>query len=275
MDKPFGWFGGKHYLLKNLLLLIPPHRIYVEVFGGSAALLFAKKPSKLEVYNDLDEGLVHFFRVLRSARKAGELKKLLELTPYARKEYDLCRSTYHSENDPVERARKWYVIARMSFAGNWGSSWGYSAGSNKNTVSSYLNKVRRLHSFSNRVRKVQIDCKDFRKIFNAYDDPDTLFFCDPPYVPDTRKGGTYQKEMTNEDHRDLVRILRKIQGKVILCGYPNRIYDVLTHSPGWHTRQFSKRCRAVNERLFIDKEKLRRTEMIWLNYNIEDSRCPS
>lgn len=41
--------------MKNLILkYFPQHRIYVEAFGGSAALLFSKRPSDVEVYNDID-----------------------------------------------------------------------------------------------------------------------------------------------------------------------------------------------------------------------------
>lgn len=48
MNAPFGWPGGNRYLLKMLLKLIPPHKAYVEVFSGSAKLLFAKAASTEE-----------------------------------------------------------------------------------------------------------------------------------------------------------------------------------------------------------------------------------
>jgi len=266
-NKPFGWFGGKHYMLKNLLPLIPPHNVYVEVFGGSAALLFAKKPeiSKLEVYNDLDPGLTHFFRVLRDQRKCGQLKRLLDITPYSRFEYDYCRQNYQAELDPIERARMWYVLAVMSFGGLWNNNWGYDRKLPK-TTKSYFNKVRRFRQFQKRLELVQIDGRDFRRIFKAYDSPETFFIVDPPYPADTRKSGKYQIELTIDDHRDLINILRKIQGKVILCSYPNRQYSILTHSEGWNTKQFDKVCRSSNSRTVKNRSMLKRTEMIWYNY---------
>jgi DNA adenine methylase len=78
--KPFGWYGGKEALAPLLCSLLPTHTVYCEVFGGSGALLFAKPKSRLEIFNDLDGGVVNFFRVLRN-----------------------------TEPDPVERARQWYV----------------------------------------------------------------------------------------------------------------------------------------------------------------------
>jgi hypothetical protein len=57
MNSPFPWPGGKRALKTTLLSLLPAHEIYVEVFAGSAKLLFAKEPSRFEVMNDLDGGV--------------------------------------------------------------------------------------------------------------------------------------------------------------------------------------------------------------------------
>jgi len=42
---PIRYVGGKFYLVKYILPYVPLHKIYVEVFGGGAQLLFAKPPS--------------------------------------------------------------------------------------------------------------------------------------------------------------------------------------------------------------------------------------
>ena len=80
----FRFPGGKFFLVKKLLPLIPPHEVYVEVFGGAANLLFNKPPSKVEVYNDINSELVNFFRVLRDDVKWKILQEKLLLTPYSR-----------------------------------------------------------------------------------------------------------------------------------------------------------------------------------------------
>lgn len=71
LKPPLKWYGGKQYLASKLVHLIPPHHTYVEVFGGAAALLFAKPPelSQIEVLNDIDSGLINFYRVLRDPAK--------------------------------------------------------------------------------------------------------------------------------------------------------------------------------------------------------------
>ncbi|HPS01384.1 MAG TPA: DNA adenine methylase, partial [Candidatus Sumerlaeota bacterium] len=123
---PVVWMGGKSRIMKHLLPLIPEHKRYVEVFGGSGALLFTKDPliSEIEVYNDLDGGLVHFFRTLRNKEQFAELERLCSLTVYSREEWVNARDALDAETDPVQRAFLWYVVNRMSFGGRHGGSWG-------------------------------------------------------------------------------------------------------------------------------------------------------
>lgn len=76
---------------------LPPHRIYVEPFGGAASVLMRKPRAYAEVYNDLDGDVVNVFRVLRDAEAAGRLEALLRLTPFARDEFF---AAYEESVDP-------------------------------------------------------------------------------------------------------------------------------------------------------------------------------
>ena len=67
---PFPWFGGKGNLkIKNFILQnLPHHTRYIEPFGGGGSILISKKPAEVEVYNDVNRGVVNFFPSYRIAR---------------------------------------------------------------------------------------------------------------------------------------------------------------------------------------------------------------
>lgn len=227
----FRYRGGKSFLVSKILPLIPKHHVYVEPFGGAMNILLNKEPSEVEVYNDIDSKLVIFFRVLRDEEKSQKLLKLLKLTPYSREEFFYCRDTI-DEGDDVTKAWKFYVVAQQGFSGMI-TKGGWSISRSRDVARTWANKIDKLEDIIRRLRTVQIENKDFRDIFKLYDTEDTFFYCDPPYVLETR--GTqsiYDYEMSLQDHRDLVDILLNIKGTAILSGYYHKVYEPLELN-GW------------------------------------------
>lgn len=89
---------------------MPKHTVYLEPYAGSLAVLFNKPRCHIETVNDLHGEVVNFFRVLRD--NPDELKRLIELTPYSREEYDLA---YQESDVDVERARRFCVRCWQGF----------------------------------------------------------------------------------------------------------------------------------------------------------------
>lgn len=232
----------------KLLPLLPPHKTYVEPFGGGASLLFAKEPSPVEVYNDIDSGLVGFFRVLRDPDKFVRFYHLVSFTPYSREEYEFCRETWESCSDDVEKAYRWYVVARQSFSGIFSKSWSFARSASTRgmalTCSSWLSILQRLPEIHERMMRVQIEHDDFRKIFVNYDSVETLFYVDPPYVRETCPEAKYDYEMSDGDHQDLIKILLGIRGMAIVSGYNHEIYAPL-EAAGWERMDFKTACHAA------------------------------
>lgn len=98
------YHGGKFRIAQWIINQFPEHLCYVEPFGGGGSVLLRKSPAKIEVYNDLNGGVVNFFRVLRE--RPADLIAAIELTPYSRKEFIQAQEPC---DDPLERARRFYV----------------------------------------------------------------------------------------------------------------------------------------------------------------------
>jgi len=225
-----------------------PHKRYVEPFGGGASILIAKPPVELEVYNDLDSGLVNFFKVLAGEEQFQRFYRRVALLPYSRELWKEYRDTWQDRGDPVEKAARWFVVARQSFAGDWGGSWGSdvtcSARIMAGVCSKWLSTIQLLPQIHARLQRVQIEHADFRDILRRYDTPETLFYCDPPYVESTRKSHKYSIEMTNDDHRDFVQLLLNLQGHAVVSGYAHEIYQPLEDA-GWKRIDFETACHAA------------------------------
>jgi DNA adenine methylase len=265
---PINWFGGKYYMANDIINLIPEHEIYVEVFGGAGHILFKKHPSKVEVYNDIDSGLYLFFKTIRDKNKVNQLKEKLDLTPYSREEFYNCRDTWRAEQDEIEKVRKWYVTCMQSFSTGF-NTWSYRTKSRRGmsmSVSAWLGNIEEnLPNAVERLKLVQVENIDFRKIISKYDKKDTLFYLDPPYIHDTRKMTyTYAHEIQEQDHKELVDILLNIKGKAILSGYEHPIYNKLIEND-WRKislGEFDKRSiKAIN------KSREKGEEILWLNFN--------
>jgi DNA adenine methylase len=261
------WHGGKWRLAPWIIGHFPPHRIYVEPFGGAASVLLRKPRSYAEVYNDLDDDVVNLFRVLRddTSRNGSSLVDHLIHTPFARSEFEVA---YHETDDPVERARRLIVRSFMGFGSdghNAAVRTGFRSASNRSGTTpahDWANYPDVLERIITRVRGVVIENRDATVVMRAHDGPETLHYVDPPYLPETRsnksrKGGAryhaYRHEMTREDHLRLLATLCELRGMVALSGYPHADYDAALR--GWGRVEIAALADGARTR----------TEVLWFN----------
>jgi DNA adenine methylase len=274
VKKPFAWYGGKQALAPLLVSLLPVHRVYCEVFGGSGALLFAKPPSALEVFNDLDNGVVNFFRVLRNPEQVHALQHQLERTPYAREEYYSCLASWQDAPDPIEQARAWYVAVMMSMNSSIrNTGWSSTKYPNSNPARAWHNSIAHLSLCAHRLAAVQIDHRDFEDVIRAYDSPQTCFYLDPPYLPEARrKERCYHHEMSEQDHTRLLACIQHIQGMVMLSGYAHPLYQEALSS--WECLTLAVRCSSVDRFDRMTPLERKRTECLWMNAACVQKQAP-
>lgn len=220
--------GAKWKLADWIISQFPPHQLYCEPFCGSAAIFFRKPISPIEVLNDAYGDLVNFFRVLRE--RPNELIHQIQLTPFSREEYELA---YEPSDDPLERARRFYVLCWQSFGAYAGKKSGWRVQKNTHRGTKITREWKRLDGLrygANRLLDAQIENKDAIEVIQYFDSPTTLFYVDPPYVKSVRSEGSrsrYEHEMNDADHRRLADVLHQIQGMVVLSGYDSRLYQEL------------------------------------------------
>jgi DNA adenine methylase len=262
----FGWYGGKYSHLDWLLPLLPQTTHFCEPFGGSAAVLINRLPSPIETYNDMDGEVVNFFRVLRNQKDA--LIEQIGLTPFSKEEFDLAINGYEESITELERARRFYIRARQvrtglaqtASNGRWAHCVLTSRAGMAGAVSRWLGAVEDLPYIAQRLLRVQIEHEPAIKVIERYDSPETLFYCDPPYPHESRGDSqAYAYEMTDDQHRELAAVLHKVQGKVAISGYQCALMDEL-YGDWSHINGPSKLIHSVKQE---------RTEVLWMNYNIE------
>ena len=263
----FGWYGGKFSHLGWLLPQLPRAHHYCEPFGGSGAVLLNREPSPVETYNDLNGEVANFFRVLRDSSE--DLIRELTLTPFSRAEY--LESLEISPDLPeLERARRFYVRTRQVFFGLSESAspgrWAYCKKSTRRgmscSVSRWLGGLEGLEEIAERLLRVQIEHLPALDILQRYDDPDTLFFLDPPYLAESRacKKAYGAFELSEEEHRDLAEVLQSCKARVSISGYSSSLMDELYR--GW------RKVVAPSKRINSSTTGSTRAECLWMNYEV-------
>lgn len=216
MNSPIKWVGGKSKSLKYLLPLIPTHEGYVEVFGGAGWLLFAKKPSKWEILNDLDENLSNFWSVIQQNEK--DFIKSFKYEVISRSIFNNYKKIYRSKSytDNINKAHILYYLLKggtgASLPDGGGCGFGRYKGISRLRLDKLPNDIIQAHD---RLLKVTIECQDFREIITYYDTKNTFFYLDPPYRNTTRSSYPVG-EFTDKDYMDLYNLCINMKGKFLL-----------------------------------------------------------
>lgn len=275
LSQPLKWHGGKHYLAPWIISHFPEHVHYVEPFFGGGSVLL-QKPVELieghsEVVNDLNGELVNFWNVLRCRPEFEQLKRFVEATPMCSDVFDsVCEINKNHElalpGTPVDRAWRFFILNRQSRQGLMKDFATMSRtrtrrGMNEQ-VSSWLTAIDGLPEIHARLKRVVIYNKPAIELIRQQDGPKTLFYCDPPYVHESRTTkNDYQYEMTIHDHEDLLETLATIDGKFILSGYRSELYDDWEHD--WDFRRVEKQ---IDNKASSKKTKDIKTECLWMNF---------
>jgi len=204
LRNPFYYAGSKWRNAREIIKLFPEHKTYVEVFGGTLAILLNKKRSWREIANDINDEIFTFYKVLLT-----DYERFIEKVRWfvASEKLLYFFKNYKPENE-LMKAVRFFFLHTIAFSGNERATFAVRH------VNRAIQKLPSLEKIRKRLEHVQILNRDFREIITRYDSKDTLFYLDPPYY----KIGDelYAHYFSYQDHEDLANLLRSIQGKFVL-----------------------------------------------------------
>lgn len=275
MKPPFAYYGGKVGMAHRIAALLPAHRIYMEPFFGSGAVFFAKPPAACEIVNDLDGGVVAFFRALRD--RPDDLERVCRLTPYARAEFQAAYADEGPATD-LERARRFWVRVNQSFAKTAGrqTGWSITTARSQSVSASTQSRISRFMACAERLARAAIEQCPAWELIDRLATEDTVIYADPPYLAETRRGRDRQRPAdylhdmgTEDDHRRLAESLRSTAAAVVLSGYPSPLYDELYGD--WWRQDMPVLVHSSNA---VTAARGERTEVLWSNRDLGSGQLP-
>lgn len=250
--------GSKWSIADWIISFFPTHHSYLEPFFGSGSVLFNKTRSNIETVNDLDGDVVNFFEWVK--RDPERLAKEIYYTPYARQVYE---ETFNRiERNSLRKAVHFCIRLNMGhgFRTNgekvgWkndvqGRERAYAAGD-------WCSLPERIIQAAERLRHVQIENRPAVDVIERFNHSNALIYCDPPYLLSTRHGKQYKKEMTDQDHIDLLEALKQHKGPALISGYETDLYNDMLK--GWNKA----------ETFCYSQVQTKKKEILWMNFEPE------
>ena len=273
MNAPYPWTGGKHYEKDRLIPLMPIHRWYGEVFGGSFVLLINKPIAEEEYGNDLFSCLVSFWDTLKRSSLTRQLWKEMQRTLDSRYLYQEYMRADPSELLKVDRAYRFLYLTKFGFSSmmdTYYSPLSHKIGKVKDFMRVWLNTAKNLFEYHKRIKRVHFVNYDFEEFLKKmHPHPDKFLFLDPPYINTHSYDKGYYKEgkfppKRYEGMRDKLAEHTKGGTKwMITCNQENEIFDYMKNI----------KIELIDRRatLNINKEKpLVKTKII-MNYDVQET----
>lgn len=274
---PIKFHGGKHYMARHLHQIASPckfhptacptgwlHRV-IPFAGGLGEFWSWDHEGVSEVINDLDRHLTCFWRVLQHDQWFSEFVRRAQAIPFSAIEFAEADDDTPDQS-VVDRALNFFIRVRQSMAGRMDSFAPLSRNRTRRGMneqaSAWLTAVEGLPQVHERLKSVVILNDDALKVIKQQDGPHTLFYLDPPYLPDTRTSpDVYAHEMSRFQHARLLVVLSLLKGLFMLSGYDNELYQLAERKYGWRRHTFVLPNNAAS-----GDNKRRMQEIVWTNF---------
>lgn len=218
---------------------------YLEPFGGGLNVLFTKKKSVKEIINDKNKEILNIYKAVRD--EPTELIRRANLYKHTPETFEKIEKKTQFD-DYLDQAVHDLLLIKMSRNGQKKL---YLKSTNQKA---WKEGISSLSMNADRMKEVFIFNKPALDVICAFDTKETLIYCDPPYLYESKKSKLmYNSDIDPEDHIQLHRVLSDFSGKVVLSGCLSPLYNRLYKN--WN---MSKKR--------IDNTKDKRTEILWTNF---------
>jgi DNA adenine methylase len=247
------FLGGKRQLLPEILPILPPHRTYVEGFGGGAAVFFSKPEAARSVLNDKDSGLYKFYRGF-SCKKVEKCKDIRNVCAFAigAKKRVLRKGGSGDVCDQIA-ARRFSIVSDVP------------AGLKSRECKIQPIVTRKLDEncpkYAARLKRATVTHLDYRDVVKKYDAPDTLFFLDPPY-PGTTPPTKLKPEQAPPE--SVCELARRVKGKVIIT------YMDTPRTRNACAGLYMKRVESKHAAAHVTKTSAKRFELLISNFPLTE-----
>lgn len=201
--------GGKWNMAKHIIARFPEHRIYVEPFCGSCAVLLQKPKSFVEIVNDKDDVIVEVFKALRD--HPLELAAKLWAMPYAK------RNWKEPVIDDLEAAALTIAKAKQHYVGSQRTSTfsiDATPAAHKPKADVWGEWHERVIPAAIRLKTVQILCEDAVDVIQRFaDNEHALIYIDPPYV------GHEKEYRLTVDYQALIGACLNAKAKIVVSEF--------------------------------------------------------
>lgn len=227
-SKYLGYYPGhKGRKARKYILTFPPHKTYLELFAGMAGVLQRKPHSSIEFANDVGMGISAVLWVFSQPEMAEELiQRLMKLRKgkvifkrHLKRLYEYLDSENKFEDltdlQLLDLAESYMACLKHSYGSIVTRTSEVVFDYNEFRPSNYTFAEETLWQFSERMRYVQIEHMDFRKLLSKihFHYTDCFWFVDPPYY---EVDNLYEPDFTQQDHEDLAVILESTEAKWML-----------------------------------------------------------
>ena len=261
MNSPLAYIGGKSKLSKQIISLVPDHKVYCEVFSGAAWVFFRKPPSQVEVINDLDSELIAFYRVVQNHLEEflRQFRWLLTSREWFR---DWQNQLGAGGLTDIQKAARYYYVQRLAFGGKVkGRTYGVELDGRSPRIN-ILRLEEEMSAIHLRLAHVRVENLTWQELINRYDRAETFFYCDPPYYqcPD------YKHNFVLKDFLEIADVLKGIQGRFMLS--INDHPEIREIFKCFHRK-------SVSLLYTVGNQPTKAQELIYSNYDLKENITPS